>query len=92
MTKIILTKQEAKKLLFAWKTIHCFRNTCWMLIWFDWAREDVLNLIDQIDVCLEVGGNNCIKLWHWLCVYSPTDWYYFFETKPELVDRFLEID
>jgi|SRR5688572_23946443 len=71
--KLIITKEQAIKLIGEQKQVHTFRSCRMILIGADWDRKSILKAIQETDI-IEIGGEACKKMGHALVIWtSDTD-------------------
>lgn len=90
--KYYLNYDEAVSLLPNGEDIHTFYNASFGLMGADWSREDILNKLQEVDIVIELTGEQAKSMKHGMCAYSKNAKYQseilFIETDEEKLSVF----
>lgn len=67
--KIILTPEQAFKLIGEQEQVHTFRSGTGMLIGWDWSMKSLAEAINSA-IQIEIGGDQCKAMGHGLVVWT----------------------
>lgn len=68
--KYYLNYDEAISLLPNGEDIHTFYNTSFGLVGADWSKEDILNKLKEVDIVIELTGEQAKSMKHGMCAYN----------------------
>lgn len=90
--KYYLSYDEAVSLLPNNEYIHTFYNTPFGLVGADWSKEDIFNKLKEVDIVIELTGEQAKSMKHGMCAYNKNAEYQseilFIETDEEKLTAF----